>query len=178
MATPNKKDDDGQNAAFTRGLAVRGEVLGEQYVTRALELREDEYWRPFQQLMTEYAWGNVWTRPELERKQRSLLNLAFLTALKSWAELALHTRGALRNGVTEVEVREAVLQSMVYCGVPTALEAMRVTHRAILEHRRGDAGQGQGAGEGEEGEEGKGKGEGEGEGEGEGARTSTTTTNS
>ncbi|KAM5354623.1 hypothetical protein ACJ41O_001270 [Fusarium nematophilum] len=121
--------------AFQKGLAVRGEVLGEKYVTKALEKCEDEYWKPAQELITEYAWGTIWTRPGLERKQRSLLNLAFLTALKSYPELGLHTKGALRNGLTEVEIREAILQSMIYCGVPSGMEAMRVTEKAIKEYK-------------------------------------------
>ncbi|KAH7010362.1 AhpD-like protein [Ilyonectria destructans] len=121
--------------AFKKGLAVRGEVLGEKYVTKALEKCQDEYWRPAQELITEYAWGTVWTRPGLDRKQRSLLNLAFLTALKSWTELGLHTKGALRNGLTEIEIREAILQSIIYCGAPAGMEAMRVTEKAIEEYK-------------------------------------------
>ncbi|CAM1510776.1 Fc.00g082890.m01.CDS01 [Cosmosporella sp. VM-42] len=120
---------------FQKGLDVRGEVLGEEYVTRAVGMLDDEYWAPVQEWITESGWGAVWTRPGLERKQRSLLNLGFLTALKSWPELALHTKGALRNGLTEVEIREAIFQSMLYCGVPAGVEAMRVTSKAIKEYR-------------------------------------------
>lgn len=134
---------------FKKGLEVRGEVLGDQYVTKAVESLQNEYWKPAQELITEYAWGTVWTRPGLERKQRSLLSmlfhcyeyfvtnsliaLAFLTAQKAYPELALHTKGALRNGLTEIEIREAILQSMIYLGVPVGMEAMRVTEKAIKE---------------------------------------------
>ncbi|KAI0148620.1 AhpD-like protein [Xylariaceae sp. FL1272] len=134
-ANPTEGRDD-LSQLFKKGLGVRGEVLGQEYVGKALELHDDEYWKPFQELMTEFAWGTVWERPGLERKQRSLLNIAWLIAMKSWPELALHTRGALRNGVTEIEIREAVIQSMVYCGAPTALEAMRTTYKAVQEHNR------------------------------------------
>ncbi|KAF5025441.1 hypothetical protein F66182_2464 [Fusarium sp. NRRL 66182] len=123
------------SGAFNRGLKIRGEVLGEQYVSKAVANMQNEYWKPAQELITEYAWGNVWTRPGLDRKQRSLLTLAFLTAQKAYPELALHTKGALRNGLTEIEIREAVLQSMIYLGVPVGIEAMRVTEKAVLEYK-------------------------------------------
>ncbi|KAJ3532757.1 hypothetical protein NM208_g8293 [Fusarium decemcellulare] len=123
------------NETFKKGLEVRGEVLGEQYVTKAVESLQNEYWKPAQELITEYAWGTVWTRPGLDRKQRSLLTLAFLTAQKAYPELALHTKGALRNGLTEIEIREAILQSMIYLGVPVGIEAMRVTEKAIIEFK-------------------------------------------
>ncbi|KAM0347695.1 hypothetical protein ACHAPU_004710 [Fusarium lateritium] len=121
--------------AFSKGLKVRGEVLGEEYVSKAVDSLQNEYWKPAQELITEYAWGNVWTRPGLDRKQRSLLTLAFLTAQKAYPELALHTKGAMRNGLTEIEIREAILQSMIYLGAPVGLEAMRVTEKAILEFK-------------------------------------------
>ncbi|RMJ20207.1 hypothetical protein CDV36_000097 [Fusarium kuroshium] len=127
--------DQDFNETFKKGLEVRGEVLGEQYVTKAVESLQNEYWKPAQELITEYAWGTVWTRPGLDRKQRSLLTLAFLTAQKAHPELALHTKGALRNGLTEIEIREAILQSMIYLGVPVGIEAMRVTEKAINEFK-------------------------------------------
>ncbi|RSL70385.1 hypothetical protein CEP51_012204 [Fusarium floridanum] len=127
--------DQDFNETFKKGLEVRGEVLGEQYVTKAVESLQNEYWKPAQELITEYAWGTVWTRPGLDRKQRSLLTLAFLTAQKAYPELALHTKGALRNGLTEIEIREAILQSMIYLGVPVGIEAMRVTEKAINEFK-------------------------------------------
>ncbi|KAF5662154.1 carboxymuconolactone decarboxylase [Fusarium heterosporum] len=127
--------------AFNKGLQVRGEVLGEEYVSKAVASLQNEYWKPAQELITEYAWGNVWTRPGLDRKQRSLLTLAFLTAQKAYPELTLHTKGALRNGLTEIEIREAILQSMIYLGAPVGLEAMRVTEKAILEFKAENGGQ-------------------------------------
>ncbi|KAJ4267143.1 hypothetical protein NW762_003242 [Fusarium torreyae] len=134
------QEDEFSNA-FNKGLKVRGEVLGDQYVSKAVAVMENDYWRPAQELITEYAWGNVWTRPGLDRKQRSLLTLAFLTAQKAYPELALHTKGALRNGLTEVEIREAILQSMIYLGVPVGMEAMRVTEKAIIEFKEETNGQ-------------------------------------
>ncbi|KAF4959679.1 hypothetical protein FSARC_10666 [Fusarium sarcochroum] len=137
------QDDEFSNA-FNKGLKVRGEVLGDQYVSKAVAVMQNDYWRPAQELITEYAWGNVWARPGLDRKQRSLLTLAFLTAQKAYPELALHTKGALRNGLTEIEIREAILQSMIYLGVPVGMEAMRVTEKAIIEFKEetsGEAGQ-------------------------------------
>ncbi|KAF4996372.1 hypothetical protein FGRMN_4532 [Fusarium graminum] len=127
--------------AFDTGLQVRGEVLGEEYVSKAIASLQNEYWKPAQELITEYAWGNVWTRPGLDRKQRSLLTLAFLTAQKAYPELTLHTKGALRNGLTEIEIREAILQSIIYLGAPVGLEAMRVTEKAILEFKAENGGQ-------------------------------------
>ncbi|KAL5588417.1 hypothetical protein FOBRF1_014945 [Fusarium oxysporum] len=130
---------------FKKGLKVRGEVLGEEYVSKAVASLDNEYWKPAQELITEYAWGNVWTRPGLDRKQRSLLTLAFLTAQKAWPELALHTKGAMRNGLTEIEIREAVLQSMIYLGAPVGLEAMRVTEKAINEFKAQGGGEASGS---------------------------------
>jgi len=83
--------------------------------------------------MSEIAWGTVWTRPQLARRDRSLINLAWLIAMKAWTELALHTKGAIRNGLTETEIREVVLQAKIYCGVPCGVEAMRVCERSINE---------------------------------------------
>ncbi|KAK9424364.1 putative 4-carboxymuconolactone decarboxylase [Seiridium unicorne] len=83
--------------------------------------------------MSGWCWGDVWSRPGLERKQRSLLNIGMLIALKSWPELAVHTRGAINNGLTELEIREAVLQAAVYCGVPAGVEAIKVTSKVIDE---------------------------------------------
>ncbi|KAJ4419579.1 hypothetical protein N0V82_004882 [Gnomoniopsis sp. IMI 355080] len=117
---------------FEEGLQVRREVLGSEYVDQALKNATD-FSRPGQELITEWAWGTVWQRPGLDRKQRSLLNLGIIIAQKAWLELALHTRGAINNGVTEVEIREVVLQATVYCGTPSGVEAMLVTERTINE---------------------------------------------
>ncbi|OTA76300.1 hypothetical protein M434DRAFT_262583 [Hypoxylon sp. CO27-5] len=131
MSTDPKIDDLRQKL-FDEGLTVRREVLGNEYVDRALN-NATSFSRPGQELITEWAWGTVWKRPGLDRKQRSLLNLGIIIAQKAWLELALHTRGAINNGLSEVEIREAVLQATVYCGTPSGVEAMLVTERTINE---------------------------------------------
>jgi 4-carboxymuconolactone decarboxylase len=109
---------------FERGLEVRRAVLGAEHVDRSLE-RASDFMRPMQEFVTEYCWGAVWSRPGLDRRTRSLLNLAMLTALGSGHELDVHVRGAITNGATETEIRETLLQAAVYCGVPAAMEAFR-----------------------------------------------------
>jgi 4-carboxymuconolactone decarboxylase len=115
---------------FEDGLAVRREVLGDDYVDRAMA-GADELTRPLQELVTEYCWGTVWTRPGLPRKTRSLVNLAMLTALNRPHELKLHVRGALRNGCTRDEIREVLLQTAIYCGVPAAIDGFRVAREVL-----------------------------------------------
>lgn len=110
---------------YDDGMAVRRQVLGDEYVDRALAAATP-LTEPLQELVTEYVWGAVWTRPGLELKTRSLLNLAMMTALNRPHELGIHVRGALRNGVTREEVVEVVLQAAAYCGMPAAIDAMRV----------------------------------------------------
>jgi 4-carboxymuconolactone decarboxylase len=109
---------------FERGLEVRREVLGAEHVDRSLANASD-FMRPMQELVTDYCWGAVWARPGLDRRTRSLINLAMLTALGSGHELDVHVRGAVTNGATETEIRETLLQAAVYCGVPAAMEAFR-----------------------------------------------------
>lgn len=115
---------------FDDGLAVRREVLGADYVDRAMA-GADELTRPLQELVTEYCWGAIWTRPGLPRKTRSLVNLAMLTALNRPHELKLHVRGALRNGCTRDEIREVLLQAAIYCGVPAAIDGFRVAREVL-----------------------------------------------
>jgi 4-carboxymuconolactone decarboxylase len=115
---------------FELGLAIRREVLGTEHVDKSIAAATD-FNRPMQELVTEYCWGAVWSRPGLERRTRSLLNIGMLTALNRPHELQLHVRGALRNGCTREEIREALLQAAVYCGVPAALDAFRVAQAAI-----------------------------------------------
>jgi 4-carboxymuconolactone decarboxylase len=117
---------------FEAGLAIRREVLGADYVDRSIQ-SADDFNRPFQELITEYAWGAVWGRPGLERKTRSMLNLAMLTALNRPHELELHVRGAITNGVTRDEMREIFMHASVYCGVPAALDAFRVARKVFAE---------------------------------------------
>lgn len=121
---------------FERGLAVRKEVLGDAHVERSLAAVTD-FSRPVQEWVTGGCWGEVWTRPGLERKTRSLINLAMLTALGRMHEFAVHVRGAVNNGCTEEEIQEVLLQAGVYCGAPAALESFRVAE-ATLKEIRGD----------------------------------------
>ena len=112
--------------AFQNGLKVRREVLGDGYVQPSIErASEDPFMQKLQQFVTEYAWGTVWCSDGLDRKTRSTINLALLAALGRSAELKLHTRGALTNGMTKDEIAEVFLQVAVYAGVPAAVEAFR-----------------------------------------------------
>jgi 4-carboxymuconolactone decarboxylase len=117
---------------FERGLAVRRAVLGDEYVDNALKTADD-FGRPLQELVTEYAWGTVWAREELPRKTRSLINLAMLTALNRPVELEIHIRGAITNGVTRDEMREVFLQAAIYCGAPAALDSFRIARKIFAE---------------------------------------------
>lgn len=117
---------------YDEGLAVRKAVLGAEHVEKSLQAA-DEFTRPMQDLVTEYCWGEIWTRPGLDRKTRSFLNLAMLTALNRPHEIKLHVRGALNNGLTRDELMEVFLQSAIYCGVPAALDAMRVAKEVFAE---------------------------------------------
>ena len=119
---------------FDRGLAARKAVLGSEYVEKSLA-QADEFTRPLQELVTEYCWGAVWTREGLPRKTRSLLNIAMLTALNRQHVLKLHVMGALRNGCTEKEIQETLLQVTIYAGVPAGVEAFRTARAAISEHK-------------------------------------------
>jgi len=115
---------------FERGRAVRGEVLGASHVARSLA-NASEFTKPMQELVTEYCWGAVWSRPGLGRRERSLVNLGMLTALNRPHELAIHVGGAIRNSCTPAEIQETLLQAAIYCGVPAAMEAFRVAEEAI-----------------------------------------------
>ncbi|MEV0161863.1 4-carboxymuconolactone decarboxylase [Nonomuraea fuscirosea] len=128
-------DTDGKaQDRFEAGLAMRKAVLGAAHVERSLAAVSD-FSRPVQELVTEYCWGAVWTREGLDRRTRSLLNLAMLTALNRGHELSVHVRGAVANGVTETEIQEALLQTAIYAGVPAALEAFRIAERTLGELR-------------------------------------------
>jgi 4-carboxymuconolactone decarboxylase len=109
---------------FQQGLQTRREVLGAEYVDAAIA-NADDFNRPLQELVTEYCWGDVWNRPGLDRRTRSMLNLAMLTALNRPHELKLHVKGALNNGVTKEEIREVLMQTAIYCGVPAAVDGFR-----------------------------------------------------
>jgi 4-carboxymuconolactone decarboxylase len=109
---------------FEKGLRIRREVLGAEYVDASIS-QADDFSRPLQELVTEYCWGTVWSRPGLDRKTRSLLNLAMLTALNRPHEVKLHVRGALNNGCSKDDIMEVLLQTAVYCGVPAAMDSLR-----------------------------------------------------
>jgi 4-carboxymuconolactone decarboxylase len=119
-----------KNETYEAGLAMRREVLGDAYVDASLAAADD-FTGPLQDYLTEHAWGAVWTRPGLEKKTRSMLNLAMLTALNRPAELRLHLRGALRNGVTRDEIREVLLQVAVYAGIPAGIDSFRAAKEAL-----------------------------------------------
>lgn len=114
------------------GLAVRREVLGPSYVDDAIA-RADTTTAEFQEMITRYAWGGIWTRPGLDRRMRSAITITALVAGGHLAELELHLRGALRNGLTREEVVEVLLQSAIYCGVPAANSAFAVARRVLAE---------------------------------------------
>lgn len=117
---------------FEAGLAARREVLGEEYVDRALA-GADSFNREFQELTTEFCWGGTWARGVLERKTRSMLNLGMLSALNRPHEFKLHFRGALTNGCTLDELKEVLLQITVYCGIPAGVEAFRLAREVLDE---------------------------------------------
>lgn len=127
---------------YDRGMAARREVLGADHVDRAIAAA-DSFNAPLQDLVTEYCWGAVWGREELPRKTRSMLNLAMLTALNREHEFKLHVRGALRNGVSRDEIREVLLQTAIYCGVPAAISAFRQAREVFdaMDPEGGDVGE-------------------------------------
>jgi 4-carboxymuconolactone decarboxylase len=124
-----------ESDAFKAGLRVRTAVLGRSAVERSLS-KADDFSAPLQQIVTEFGWGNVWTRPGLDHKTRSFLNLAMLTALNRNHELRLHIRGALNNGITPEELREVFIHAALYCGAPAALDSTRIAAEVLNEVAR------------------------------------------
>jgi len=120
------------NEQHEQGLKVRREVLGDEHVDRAIE-RTTPFTADFQDLITRYAWGEIWSRPGLDRRTRSCITLATLVALGREEELAMHVRAALRVGLTPDEIKEVLLQSAIYCGVPAANGAFAVAQRVLDE---------------------------------------------
>jgi 4-carboxymuconolactone decarboxylase len=118
-----------------RGNRMRREVLGDAHVDRSM-LRATEFTRPLQEYVTASCWGDIWSRPGLDKRTRSLLNLAMLTALNRPHEFSVHVRGALRNGCTEGDIQEVLLQTAAYCGAPAALEAFRLAEKVLEETRQ------------------------------------------
>jgi 4-carboxymuconolactone decarboxylase len=121
-----------QPSSGSDGERTRREVLGDEHVDRA-QARATELTRPFQDFITRYAWGEVWSRPGLDRRQRSMITLAALTAVRAEGELELHVRAALRNGLTPEEISEVLLHTAVYAGVPAANAAFAIAQRVLEE---------------------------------------------
>jgi 4-carboxymuconolactone decarboxylase len=118
--------------AFEKGLKTRREVLGAEYVDASISTADD-FNRPMQELVTEYCWNEIWNRPGLDRRTRSFLNLAMITALNRPHELKLHVRGAINNGLTKDEIKEVFLQAAIYCGVPAAIDSFRSAREVFKE---------------------------------------------
>lgn len=117
---------------FDKGLQIRKEVLGEEYVDAALT-KADDFNRDFQKLVTEYCWGGSWGRGVISKQQRSILNLGMLAALNRPHEFKIHFKGALTNGVSLSEIREILIQISIYCGVPAAIDAFRIAREVFKE---------------------------------------------
>ena len=130
MSRPRK------DAPWDQGLEIRRAVVGDDYVDASLA-KMDDFNADLQDFVTRTAWGDIWSRPGLSRRDRSILNIGMLVALGKTEELALHLRGAVRNGLTKAEISECILQSAIYCGAPAALEATRVARAALAEMEDG-----------------------------------------
>jgi 4-carboxymuconolactone decarboxylase len=118
--------------SYDEGMRVRREVLGDEHVDRATG-RATDFTRDFQELITSYAWGEIWTRPGLDRRTRSAITITALVALNHHNELAMHVRAALRNGLTTDEIKEVLLQAAIYCGVPAANSAFAIAQQVLDE---------------------------------------------
>ena len=119
-------------ATFELGREIRSSVLGKEFVDAAFKAADD-FNMPLQELVTEYCWGAVWGREGLEKKTRSLLNIAMLSTLNRPHELKVHVKGAIRNGATKAEIREVLLQVAIYAGVPAAVDSFRIAREALVE---------------------------------------------
>ncbi|TAM89347.1 MAG: 4-carboxymuconolactone decarboxylase [Candidimonas sp.] len=121
---------------FKKGAAIRREVLGANFVKKSDAANVDDLMVPLRKLITESCWGDVWSRPGLDRKTRSFVNLGMLIGLNRPHELRLHLRGAINNGITVAEIQEVILQSAIYCGAPAALDAMKAAREIIAEMKQ------------------------------------------
>lgn len=117
---------------FEKGLAIRKSVLGAEYVEKSIAAADD-FNRPMQELTTEYCWGWCWGREGLDKKTRSIINLAMISALNRPHELKMHVKGAIRNGLTKEEIREVLLQVAIYCGIPAGVDSFRIAKEAFAE---------------------------------------------
>ena len=120
------------SAMWDKGLKLRREVLGAEYVDKSVANAND-FTQAFQEITTEWCWGYAWSRPGLDKKTRSMLNLAMLTALNRAPELRLHVRGAITNGVSVEEIKEILVQATIYCGVPAGLDAFKAANEVLTE---------------------------------------------
>jgi 4-carboxymuconolactone decarboxylase len=117
---------------FEKGLSIRREVLGADFVDKAIS-SADDFNRPLQEIVTQYCWGEIWGRPGLDRKTRSIINLAMLSALNRPHEVKMHVKGALNNGLTKDEIKEVFLQVAIYCGVPAGVDSFRIAREVFQE---------------------------------------------
>ena len=117
---------------YEKGLEIRRSVLGKEFVDKAIA-SADDFNRPLQEIVTQYCWGEVWGRPGLDKRTRSIINLAMISALNRPHELKLHVKGAITNGVTKDEIREVLLQVGIYCGIPCGVDSFRVAREALAE---------------------------------------------
>ena len=118
--------------AFEKGLKTRREVLGAEYVDNSIQ-NADAFNMPMQELVTEYCWNEIWNRPGLDRRTRSIINLSMITALNRPHELKLHVRGAINNGLSKEDIQEVFLQAAIYCGVPAAIDSFRCAKEVFTE---------------------------------------------
>lgn len=117
---------------FEKGLSIRREVLGADYVDKAINTADD-FNRPLQELVTQYCWGEIWGRPGLDRRTRSMLNLAMISALNRPHEVKAHIKGAINNGLSKDDIKEVFLQVAIYCGVPAAVDSFRIAQETFRE---------------------------------------------
>jgi 4-carboxymuconolactone decarboxylase len=118
--------------SFEKGLKTRREVLGAEYVDNSIK-NADDFNLPMQELVTEYCWNEIWNRPGLPRRERSIINLSIITALNRPHEFKLHVRGAINNGLTKEDIQEVLLQTAIYCGVPAAIDSFRLAKEVFKE---------------------------------------------
>lgn len=135
MSSYKQDPEETMGEVFERGLVLRREVLGSEYVDGSLKTAND-FMMAFQHITTEWCWGYAWGRPTLDKKTRSMLNLAMLTALGKSAEIKLHVRGAINNGLSVEDIKEVLLHATVYCGIPAGLDAFKASNEVLQEMGR------------------------------------------
>ncbi|KAK5135636.1 hypothetical protein LTR08_004937 [Meristemomyces frigidus] len=138
---------------YNEGIKMRYKVAGKEYVDRSLKAADNPFAKPMQEYVAEACWGWVWTRPGLELKTRSFLNIAMLCAQNRGTELGTHVRGALTNGASEEEIREVILQAAGYCGMPAGIEGFRVAGKVIADWKKEQEAKGDGVEKHADGEE-------------------------